>query len=194
MMLLFAGIVRHISIHCKDIDKKHQSIAYRIENVFFSWHIAKKRWLLGNGLWAPRKAYLKDYDIRYPCLTKARFTKWTIGQRTSENNFLTFMADLGLPFVLIYSISLIILLKKLLHQYFRNPPGLPFPPLALLLPIVGEVLHLLVYEGLFHPQSSWYFHILLGLIPTFDNLPKSKSDNPLQPIDPVIRVGKHIRG
>ncbi len=174
MLLMCAGIARHLFIHCRDIDKNHQSIAYRIESVFFSWHIAKQKWLLGNGLWAPREAYLEDYDMKYPYLTKARFTKWTKELRISENYFLTFMADLGLPFVLLYSVSLIILFRKLLLQHFKKIPDVPFPPLALLLPIVGEFLHLLVYDGLFHPQSSWFFHVLLGLIVASENLRRIK--------------------
>ncbi len=175
MFLMSAAIAKHLNTYSKNVDRYHPSIAYRIECIFFSWHIAKQKWLLGNGLWAPREAYLENYSIKYPYLTNAKYKEWTIKQRTSENNFLTFMADLGFPFVIIYTASLIILLRKLFLLHFKHPPGLTFHPLALLFPIFGELLHLQVYEGLFHPQSNWFFHILLGLIPTSACLPKVNS-------------------
>ncbi len=166
MLIMSVAIAAHYKIIGGKIDRYHQSIAYRTESIFFSWHIAKQKWLLGNGLWAPREKYLENYSIKYPYITKARFTKWIKKLRTSENNFLTFMVDLGFPFVIIYSVSLIILLRKLLLLHFRHPPNLTFHPMALLLPFSGALLHLMAYEGLYQPQVTWYFHILLGLIPT----------------------------
>jgi hypothetical protein len=165
LVLLCGGVAWHLAAHCGHIDKSHQSIAYRVESLFFSWHIATQHWMLGNGLWSPRDPYLDDYSLSYPHLTRETFTEWTRHLRVSENNFLTFMADLGFPFVLIYTGVLLFFLGKMLSLHYGKRNTLPFPPIVLLLPVAGEVLHLLVYDGLFHPQSSWYLHVLLGLVP-----------------------------
>ena len=86
--------------------------------------------------------------------------------RTSENVFLTSLADLGFPFLILYSGALFTLLFMLLRAVFRPPPEYVFHPIALLLPIAGALLHYQVLDGLLHPHLSWFFHILLGLIPT----------------------------
>jgi hypothetical protein len=39
------------------------------------------------------------------------------------------------------------------------------PALALLLPIAAGLLHFQVFDGLLNPQISWFFHVLLGMIP-----------------------------
>jgi len=145
----------------------HESVAYRLENIRFSWYLARQHPWLGIGLWASRESYLKDYKIKYPYLTKEDFSAWTRKLHTSENNFLTFMADLGLPTILLYSGALLVILGRLLRQSLQLPAAAVIPPLALLLPLVGEILHLQVFDGLFHPQVSWFFHILLGLASSF---------------------------
>ena len=85
--------------------------------------------------------------------------------RTSENIIFTFLADLGFPFTIIYTASVIILLFNLLRMVFHPPAEFVFHPLVLLLPISGALLHYQVLDGLLHPQLSWFFHLLLGLIP-----------------------------
>ena len=144
-------------------NKYHESVAYRIENVRFSWHLALEHPWFGIGLWAPREPYLKDYKVTYPFLTKEDFSAWTTRLKTSENNFLTFMADLGFPFIFLYSSAILVILGRLIGRALQSSSGAVFPPLALLLPLMGEILHLQVFDGLFHPQVSWFFHLLLGL-------------------------------
>lgn len=144
-------------------NKYHESVAYRLENIRFSWHLVREHPWLGISLWTSREAYLQDYEVKYPYLTKEDFSAWTRKLRTSENNFLTFMADLGLPFILLYSGIVLVILGRLMGQALQPPASAVFPPLALLLPLGGEILHLQVFDGLFHPQVSWFFHILLGL-------------------------------
>jgi O-Antigen ligase len=149
-------------------DKKFMSMSYRTENIFFSWEIAKTFPILGIGLWAPRDVILDNYQIRYPSLSKETFVRWTHWIRSSENNFLTFLADLGIPFTVLYVCILVVLWLRLLRLVCTQPRGAPFPPLALLLPITGILLQLQVLDGLFHPQISWLFHVLLGMIPRPD--------------------------
>jgi hypothetical protein len=156
----------HISHRPSQVAKGHQSVAYRVENVFLSWKIAKENPFLGNGLLAPRQEYLADYEPQYPYIAKTSLDKWTDMLRTSENIFFTCLADLGFPFVILYSCVLFVLLCMLLRAVFHPPPEYVFHPLALLLPVAGALLHYQVVDGLIHPQLSWFFHVLLGLIPT----------------------------
>jgi hypothetical protein len=138
---------------------------YRVENYPFSWHIAVRNPLFGNGLRAPRENYLENYELVYPYSTKENFADSTRRIVVSENVFLTFMADLGFPFLIIYMGSVIVLLVRLIRSASKpNEPGF-LPPLAILLPLVGALINFLVLDGLLHAHVSWFFHILLGMIP-----------------------------
>jgi len=172
LMVLFAVSLtagNHFFYHDPNLVKKWgkegESVAYRAENIFFSWKIATDHPLLGIGLLAPRDEILKNYQPRYPYVSKETFAQWTSRLKTSENMFFTFMADLGFPFTIIYAASVIFLLFKLLRMVFYPPLDFIFHPLVLLLPISGALLHYQVVDGLLHPQLSWFFHILLGLVP-----------------------------
>ncbi|MEW6110883.1 MAG: O-antigen ligase family protein [Thermodesulfobacteriota bacterium] len=147
------------------LGKDHEPAYYRAENYLYSWHIAKQHPAFGIGLRAPREAYLNDYEITYPYVTKERFALSVQGIVTSENIFLTLMVGLGVPFVILYSAGLIILLARLFKVAKTGIPESYLPPLALVLPITGSLIHNFVFDGLLYPQLCWYFHILLGLIP-----------------------------
>ncbi len=138
---------------------------YRIENFPFSWSIAKQHPLWGIGLRSPREQFLENYQITYPYTSKEEFAPWVKGITSADNIFLTFMAGLGLPFTLTYAGVLIILMFKLIRMASRPPPGLVFSPAALLFPLTLALVHFQLYDGLLFAQNSWFFHILLGLIP-----------------------------
>jgi hypothetical protein len=161
------------------IGKEYEPAYYRVENYLFSWHIAKKHPLLGIGLTSPRDQFLEDYEIAYPYVSKETFADSVRRIRTSENTFLNFMAELGFPFLIVYVFALAVLLRRLIRSA-AGPLGEPalFPPLALLLPIAAGLLHFQVLDGLLHPQISWFFHILLGLIPTNGGAMKPPLDPP----------------
>ncbi len=64
----------------------------------------------------PRDTYLEGYSIKYPYVTKEKFSgsvNWVV---SSENIFLTFMAELGFPFLLLYTFSLGYLLFRLIGK------------------------------------------------------------------------------
>jgi len=147
------------------IGKEYEPAYYRAENYPFSFHIAVKRPLLGIGLTAPRGDFLEDYNIKYPYVKKERFAQSVARIGVSENIFLTFMAELGFPFVILYGAALIILVGRLVRESLKPSPHGFLHPIVLLLPITAGFLHFLVYDGLLHPQVSWFFHILLGLTP-----------------------------
>jgi len=145
--------------------KEFEPAYYRIENYPFSWHVAVKHPLLGIGLRAPRDEFLEDYEIKYPYVTREKLADSVGRIRVSDNMFLTFMADLGFPFLLIYCGSLVVLLVRLLRGLQKPSGDSFFHPLVLLLPITAGLLHCMVYDALLHPQVCWFFHMLLGLIP-----------------------------
>lgn len=146
------------------IGKEFEPAYYRVENYPFSWHIALKHPILGIGLRAPRVEFLKDYEIKYPYVTREDFVDSVTRLRTSDNVFLTFMAELGFPFLILYLFSLVILFTRLVRKIAKPSPRF-LPPLALFLPLIAALLYFQVMDGLLMPQLCWFFHILLGLIP-----------------------------
>lgn len=152
------------SLPKEKIGLDYEPAYYRAENYPFSWHIAKKHSILGIGLRAPREDYLEDYEIKYPYATKDKFSESVRYIESSENIFLTFMVDLGFPFLILYIASIVILLFRLIRMVRKPDPRSYLPPLALLLPLTAGLLDFQILDGLLHPQISWFFHILLGMI------------------------------
>ncbi|MEW6387213.1 MAG: O-antigen ligase family protein [Thermodesulfobacteriota bacterium] len=147
------------------LGRQFEPTYYRLENYPFSWHIAVQHPVWGIGLRAPREEFLKDYEVKYPYVTREDFLGSVRHKGTSENTFLTLLVGAGFPFVALYLFSLFILLARLVHSVNLPKETSGFPPLALLLPITAALLHFLVFDGLLFPQVSWFFHLLLGLIP-----------------------------
>jgi hypothetical protein len=139
--------------------------AYRVENFPFSWSIAKKYPWLGIGLRSSRDKFARDYQPTYPTITQKQFARTTHDIVSADNQFLTFMVGLGLPFTLAYLGALGMLLARLVGLALKPPPGLFLHPLVLLLPLTMGLVHFQFYDGLLFPQSCWFFHLLLGLIP-----------------------------
>jgi O-Antigen ligase len=138
---------------------------YRIENYFFSWSIAAQHPLLGIGLRVPREGFLKDYRLKFAHEPKEKFAMDVADIVTSDNQILTFLVGIGFPFTIIYGLAVLILLVKLIRVAGQPPPGLYLPPLAILFSLGLAVVHWQLYDGLLFPQDSWFFHVLLGLIP-----------------------------
>jgi len=84
---------------------------------------------------------------------------------TSDNQVLTFLTGLGFPFTILYCLAVLTLVLKLAGLALRPPPDCVLPPLALLFPLCLALVHYQLYDGLLFAQNSWFFHILLGLIP-----------------------------
>jgi len=146
--------------------KGSESIYYRIENFPFAWKIAKENPWFGIGVRAPRNNFLANYVPMYHHVTKQKFAQSVERIVSSDNTFLTFMAGLGFPFMIIYTGSVIILVGRLVGLYFHPDPGLPINCFALLLPILASLMYFQLFDALLFPQICWFFHIFLGLIPT----------------------------
>jgi len=139
---------------------------YRLESYPFSWHVAKQHPVLGIGLRSPRVEFLDGYDVKLPAYSRHAFEREVNYLVTSENVFLTFMVGLGLPFLVLYALALVVLLARLFRLLAKPPPYMVFHPLVLLVPLTGCILHLFTTDALLYPQVNWFFHVLLGLIPS----------------------------
>ena len=164
VMAMVVGVF-HKQILWFKLSPAYTGSSCRMESFPFSWSIAKKYPWFGIGLRAPRDQFTRDYQIVCPTVTKEEFTHFVRDIVSADNQFLTLMVGLGLPFTLTYMAALGILLAKLVGLAFKPPPGLFFHPLVLLLPLTMGLVHFQFYDGLLFPQSCWFFHLLLGLIP-----------------------------
>ena len=70
VMAVIVGFLAH-QIYWFKLNKAYP--AYRIENLFYSWNIAKQHPILGIGLRAPRDQFLEAYQLEYPYGTKEQF-------------------------------------------------------------------------------------------------------------------------
>lgn len=168
IMLAVAGIILFYFIRLlppEKIGKQYEPAYYRLENYSFCWHIAVKHPLLGIGFLTPREKYLQDYQVKYPYVTQQQFAGSLNYIVVADNMILTFMAGVGFPFVLLYSFSIIVLLRRLTRTLRVNPLAPPIAPLAVFLPLVAGLFSFFVFDLLLHPQVCWFFHVLLGLIP-----------------------------
>lgn len=144
-------------------DKGYQQ--ERLEFYTFSGHVAKQSPWVGIGLRTPRDAYLSDYEVRQPHQTRGQFAQSVSWLVTSQNIFLTFMVGFGIPFAAIYLFAVVFLVIRLVRATFNPDPNWLVPPLALLIPITGALLHFMMMDIILMPQIAWFFHILLALIP-----------------------------
>jgi hypothetical protein len=162
IIAVIIGVFSHDILWFK-LNKKYPS--YRVESIFFSWNIAKQHPFLGIGLRSPREQFLKNYRLKYLYETPQKFAEDLGNLVTPDNLLLTLLTGLGFPFTIIYVVAVLILLAILIRRTLHPPPGQVLPPWVLLFTICMVLAHWLFYDGLLFPQNSWFFHLLLGLIP-----------------------------
>lgn len=148
---------------------------YRVENYPFSWHITREQPYLGIGLGSRLADYLGDYQQRYAHWGIPKLFNTMISEIDSpDSTYLAFMVYLGIPFLVIYLFSLVVLLSRLFRAMWRPPPLMGFHPLALAIPIMAALMHFIDLEGLLYEDINWFFHILLGMIPLTGSSPGSE--------------------
>jgi len=140
-------------------------VSYRVESYPFSWHIAKQHPFLGNGLRASRQEYLDGYTLKSSLGHRRAFVRNLRRVTSSENVFLTFMADLGFPFLVLYVLSVGAVFAGAIRRVggagaVRNHRLL----YALILSLSAVVLHCLTTDDLLVPHVNWFFHVLLGMV------------------------------
>ena len=77
----------------------------------------------GSASGAPREQFMQDYQPHYPAITKEEFTRISRDIVSADNQFLTFMVGLGLPFTLTYLAALGMLLARLVGWPSNPRPG-----------------------------------------------------------------------
>lgn len=166
LLLVMAAVTTHyVSYVSRESFSARAYQADRIEYYPFSAHIAKQHPFFGIGLRVPREEYLSDYEMRHPNHTKQQFAQQVARLKVCQNQFLTLMVGLGIPFLILYLFALVVLVSQLVRAAL-GPGGNTFlSPMVLLVPVVGGILYLLVMDFLLLAQISWFFHVLLGLIP-----------------------------
>jgi hypothetical protein len=143
----------------------YEPVSYRAENYPFSWHVAKQHPVLGNGLRAPRDKYLENYVLRSPMGTREAFADSVQLRRTSENVWLTFLADLGMPFTAVYVAAVAVMIVRAIRRRMatrRNHTYLLFD--ALMFSFACAVVHSFTTDDLLIPEVNWFFHVVLGMI------------------------------
>jgi O-antigen ligase len=173
LMISFFIVIFVKHIPTNKYSKDSETIYYRIENFSFAWKIAQENPWFGIGLRAPTDKFLENYVPMFHHVSKEDFARSVRRIKTSDNTLLTFMAELGFPFLIIYAGSIIILVGKLMGMYLHSDPSLAFNPLALLLPMLASLIYFLLFDALLFPQICWFFHIFLGLIPSQSRLPEA---------------------
>jgi hypothetical protein len=154
---------------------EYEPIYYRAENYPFTLHAIRAHPWLGVGFRAPREDLVRDYRPRFALASKSSFAASARRIVTSENSLLTFAVDAGLPFAALYAASVAVLFGRLIRP--ARPDEVPpaVPRVALLVPLAAVTGHLMLFDGLLLPQVSWFFHVLLGLIPAGLDNRSSKS-------------------
>jgi hypothetical protein len=149
----------------KRFDPSIAPIFYRVEQYFVSFDIAKQNPILGIGLHTPRIEYIKNYEPVLSSTDKEKFIEQITIIRVSENIFFTFIADLGIPFFVIYTLCLFSLVLRLVSNCIKDLKNRSGNALSqiLIIPLFAGLIHFLVWDGLLHPQEAWFFHVLLGL-------------------------------
>jgi O-antigen ligase len=81
---------------------------------------------------------------------------------TFDNQLLSLLVETGVPATLLY----LGLLARLLLRYRRNIRAGRVPPAgegALTFVLSASLIHFLICDGLYFPQTNWFFHVMLGL-------------------------------
>ncbi len=97
-------------------------------------------------------------------MTKEQFAEVLPDEnRSSENQILTLMCDLGFPFLFLYSFSILVLYRNVVLNMIQRKMMGKINPVVFWVPITGALLHLQFFDGLLQPQTTWFFHILMGM-------------------------------
>ncbi len=170
LLFVVAVIASHYisNIPTKDHWSKERHY-YRLESYPFALHGAKQRTWFGIGLRAPREHFVNDYTVRQPQYSKELFIQEIEYLETQENMFLTMLVGLGVPFFILYMFCLIIIVFRLGADCIRGPSGeSEISPISLVVPLSAGIVYCTMTDVLMLAPCAWFFHILLGMAPTFD--------------------------
>lgn len=142
----------------------YESVFYRVEGIPTAIHIVKQHPVFGIGLRASREPYLKDYEIHSDLTDKDNYMRVVKNNVTSDNMLSTMAVGLGLLPTLIYAGMLAAYARRLTAS-LKNSREDGFANSMIGLSLICCIIHFSIQDGLLYPQVSWYFHLLIGLIP-----------------------------
>jgi len=140
----------------------YESTFYRVEAFPATWEILKQHPLLGVGIRTPRAPFLESYVPVSGLATKAAFMGTLKRNVTWDNQYLSLLCGVGVPLTLLY----LFLAGRLLATYLRRVWRQEIDHAterAVTFALLASVIHFAVHDGLFYPQISWFFHLLLGV-------------------------------
>lgn len=140
----------------------YESTFYRLEGIPASLTILARHPLAGIGIRTERAALLADYEPVLGMADKASFLAVVGKNVTADNQYLSLPVGVGLPLALLY-FGLIWRLVRRYRTGALRDPARGAAELAPAIPLAATLLHFCLYDGLFYPQISWFFHLLLGL-------------------------------
>ncbi len=135
---------------------------YRLEGYPAAWEIVRQKPLLGIGIRSPRVEYLESFEPLWGIVSAKRYLYVVQRNITFDNQLLSLLVETGVPATLLY----LGLLGHLLRRYRRNiRAGRVDRPSegALTFALLASLIHFLVCDGLYFPQTNWFFHVMLGL-------------------------------
>jgi len=139
-----------------------ESTYYRVEAFPATWEIVRHHPLLGIGIRTPREPFLASYTPVSGMTTKEDFLG-TLGRNvTWDNQYLSLLCGIGLPLTLLYLFLAGRPLALYLRQAWRHTLD-PATERAFTFALLASVIHFAVHDGLYYPQISWFFHLLLGV-------------------------------
>lgn len=142
--------------------QNYESTYYRVEAFPATWEILKRHGLLGVGIRTPRKPFLELYQPVSGMATKEEFEATLERNVTWDNQYLSLLCGIGVPLSLVY----FLLTGRLLGGYLRRAWRQELDHAterAITFALLASVIHFTVHDGLFYPQISWFFHLLLGV-------------------------------
>jgi hypothetical protein len=139
----------------------YESTSYRLEGMPAAVELMRQHPVAGIGIRTARTEMLKDFVPVFGTADKTFFLDVLSRNVTLDNQYLSLPVGVGIPLALLY----FSLVGRLLLRFGRAVAARRLDAateMALLVPLAGTALHLVIYDGLFYPQISWFFHLLLG--------------------------------
>jgi hypothetical protein len=139
------------------------SIPLRIENYYFSFHVARENPIWGLGFNADLDPFLEDYKLRLGnYFPKERYREYIKTLNTFENIILTYLIEWGSLFSFIYFGGIIYIVAP----YFReaNNTSIGMEGILVLAIVISFSIMSFTFDTLRFPNINWVFHSLLGLM------------------------------
>lgn len=160
--VLFAGLFFYAKPYKIFRLNNYESTFYRLEGIPASLELIRQHPLLGIGIRTPRDGMLAAYEPVFGMVDRETFLEVVKRNVTADNQYLSLPVGVGLPLATLYFFLIYQLFRGYLFKVFRNGSATAGEN-AFLIPLLVTVLHFLFYDGLFYPQVSWFFHLLLGV-------------------------------